>query len=232
MSQAARRLQTTTLSIGEVLSLLRREFPDVTISKIRFLEAEGLVTPERTRSGYRAFTTANVDRLREVLRLQRDQYLPLKVIRERLDEDGEPPADRAAQPADFRPGGGRVRLGPADLAEAVGVPEALVRELSGQGLIAPLPTGHFDEDAYAVVAVIARLAPFGIQPRHLRAFRTAADRDSGLIQQAAGPYRRRSTEQAEEVVRELAALLMTLRTALLRAELARGVRPASDDGLR
>ena len=232
MSQAARRVSTTTLTIGEVIDLLRPEFPDATISKIRFLEGAGLISPERTHSGYRAFAPADVERLRAILRLQRDHYLPLKVIRERLEESSGPDATPAARPADFRPGGGRVRMQRGELADALDEPEALVDELAAQGLVTPLPTGHFDEDAYAVVAVIARLAEFGIQPRHLRAYRAATDRDAGLIQQAAGPYRHRSAEQADEVTRELAALLLALRTSLLRTELVQGVRPAADEGLR
>ena len=232
MANAARRVQTTTFTIGEVIAVLRSDFPDLTISKIRFLEAEGLITPERTTSGYRAFSPTDVDRLRAILLLQRDQYLPLKVIRERLDGDAETTAQPGTRPADFRPGGGRVRLHGDELAEALGVPLDTVHSLESQGLITTLPTGHFDEDAYAVVAVFARLAEFGIEPRHLRGFRAAADRDAGLVHQATGPYRRRSVEQAEELTRELAALLVALRAGLLRAELARGVRPAADDGLR
>ena len=232
MAHAARRVSTTTFTIGEVIAVLRSDFPDLSISKIRFLEAEGLIAPERTSSGYRAFAPADVDRLRSILLLQRDQYLPLKVIRERLDGEVEPGAQPGTRPADFRPGGGRVRLPAADLADALDVPLATVQDLESQGLITSLPSGQFDEDAFAVVAVVARLAEFGIEPRHLRSFRAAADRDAGLVQQATGPYRRRSTEQAEELTRELAALLVALRAALLRAELVRGVHPAADDGLR
>ncbi|MDD2858506.1 MAG: MerR family transcriptional regulator [Candidatus Nanopelagicales bacterium] len=229
MSEAQRPI-TGTISIGEVLSLLKREFPDVTISKIRFLETEGLVTPERTASGYRRFTERDVSQLHAVLTLQRDQYLPLKVIREHLDsETDEAPAAVAGsglRPDDFRAGAGRVRLTRTELAEQVELPEAVVAQLESYGLVSATPGGHYNEDALAVASVVARLSQFGVEPRHLRAFRVTADRDSGLVEQIATPYTkprdREAAARAQETIRELAALFVQLHAALLRAELVRG----------
>lgn len=227
---------TGTISIGEVLQLLKREFPDVTISKIRFLEAEGLVCPERTASGYRRFAQRDVDRLRAVLTLQRDQYLPLKVIREALDGDeeqlrAEAPASTAGsglRPEDFRPGTGRVRLTRVELAEAVQLDESYIAQLEGIGVVWASPTGHYDEDALAIVQVISRLSAFGVEPRHLRSFRVVTDRETGVIEQMATPFSqprdRDGRERQQEVVRELASLFVQLHAALLRAELIRGGR--------
>lgn len=218
-----------TLSIGEVLSVLKREFPDVTISKIRFLEAEGLVTPARTSSGYRRFTDEDTRRLREILTLQRDQYLPLKVIKEHLDQ---PPANAAAtgtglKAEDFRPGAGRLRLTRGELAEATDLDEAYIATLEELGLVWVTPAGHYDEDAVAICQVAARLAGFGFEGRHMRSFRVVADRETGLIEQMITPYSRttgrdRDTRaQSQEAVREIASLFVQLHAALLRAELIR-----------
>jgi len=229
MSEAP-RIITGTISIGEVLSLLKREFPDVTISKIRFLETEGLVTPERTASGYRRFTERDISQLRAVLTLQRDQYLPLKVIREHLDsETSDAPvvvAGSGLRPDDFRAGAGRVRLTRTELAEHVELPEATIAQLESFGLVAVTAGGHYDEDALAVATVVARLSEFGVEPRHLRSFRVTADRDSGLVEQIATPYSkprdREAAARGQETIRELASLFVQLHATLLRAELVRG----------
>ncbi len=217
-----------TLSIGEVLTLLKREFPDITISKIRFLESEGLITPERTNSGYRRFGDRDIEQLRSVLTMQRDQYLPLRVIREQLTEGADPSgavAGTGLRPEDFRPGAGRVRLTRLELAEQVGVAESVIAELEEQGLLWCSPTGAYDEEALAVASTVARLAQYGVQPRHLRSFRVVADRDSGLVERiAAGMDSPRDPDaraRAQETVRELAALFIQLHAALLRAELVR-----------
>jgi len=229
MSEAQRPI-TGTISIGEVLTLLKREFPDVSISKIRFLETEGLVTPERTPSGYRRFAERDIEQLRAVLTLQRDQYLPLKVIREHLDaETDEAPvvvAGSGLRADDFRAGAGRVRLTRTELAEQVGLPEPVIAQLESNGLVVCTAGGHYDEDALAVASVVARLSEFGVEPRHLRGFRVTADRDSGLLDQIATPYTRPRDQEAraraQETIRELAALFVQLHAALLRAELVRG----------
>lgn len=218
-----------TLSIGEVLSILKREFPDVTISKIRFLESEGLVTPARTSSGYRRFADADIRRLRDILTLQRDQYLPLKVIRKQLEQ----PSDTAAasgsgvRPEDFRPGAGKMRLTRSELAETTELDETYIAELEELGLVWISPAGHYDEDAVAICQVAARLSVFGIEGRHLRSFRVVADREAGLIEQMITPFSRTSgaarntRAQSVEAVREIASLFVQLHGALLRAELIR-----------
>ncbi len=225
-----------TISIGEVLSLLKREFPDVTISKIRFLEAEGLITPERTSSGYRRFGQHEIERLRAVLTMQRDQYLPLKVIRESLDSGtmpgdggGEAPvAGSGLRPEDFRPGAGRVRMTREELADACGLDESFIAQMEQLGLVWAAAAGHYDEDALAVMSVVARLSAYGVEPRHLKTFRVVTDREYGMVEQMATPYSnprdRDGRAREQEVVRDLASLLVQLHATLLRAELIRGGR--------
>jgi DNA-binding transcriptional MerR regulator len=215
--------------IGEVLQLLQAEFADVTISKIRFLEAEGLVTPARTASGYRKFSAADVERLRYVLTMQRDQYLPLKVIKEHLGAIDRglrpapvgPPVAPATLPEppglpvadDFGASGIELRLTRDELRAAAKISAELLAELESHGLV--VATGnHYDGDAIVIAQVAQELAAYGIEPRHLRAFRTAADREVGLIEQVSG---QRRTEQ----VRDLAALTVRLHTALVRSRLPR-----------
>ena len=227
MSGEASQAVSGTISIGEVQSLLKREFPDVTISKIRFLETEGLVSPERTPSGYRRFSQHDVDRLREVLRMQRDEYLPLQVIRDQLEEGRAQSAPTVvagsgANAADFRPGAGRVRLTRAELAEQCGLDEAFVRQQEEIDLVWATATGHYDEDALAIATVVARLSAYGVEPRHLRQFRRVTERDHGLVDQMVTPYKNaRDRTREREMVRELAALVVQLHASLLRAELLR-----------
>lgn len=228
------------LGIGEVLQLLRADFPDVTISKIRFLETEDLVRPARTPAGYRKFSPADVERLRYVLAMQRDHYLPLKVIREHLeamDRGLEPPpvaggearAPRGMVPgdgvsaADFRPTRARVRLTRAELAASAGLDEATLAEVESFGLVSPRPGGHFDGDALTIAVTVRQMTEFGIQPRHLRAFKVAADREVGLVEQVVSPLSRQrgpdAKVRADEAVRELAALSVRLHAALVKAGL-------------
>ncbi|MGY4769962.1 transcriptional regulator FtsR [Kribbella sp. CWNU-51] len=215
--------------IGEVLQLLQAEFADVTISKIRFLEAEGLVTPARTASGYRKFSAADVERLRYVLTAQRDQYLPLKVIKEHLGAidrglrpaAGGPPVAPSSLPEppglpvadDFGAAGIDLKLTREELRAAAGISAELLGELEGHGLVVARGN-HYDGDAIVIARLAADFAPYGIEPRHLRQFRTAADREAGLIEQVTGP---RHTEQTEE----LAALAVRLHAALVRSRLPR-----------
>ncbi|MEU6312059.1 MerR family transcriptional regulator [Streptomyces sp. NPDC047014] len=224
------------VSIGTVLTTLRDEFPDVTISKIRFLEAEGLVEPRRTPSGYRKFSTEDVERLARVLRLQRDHYLPLKVIREQLDalDRGEqiripsPTAQGdAAGPGDTVPETPpAARAGRAELLAAVGVDEPQLAEWESYGLLAEAPGGGFDADAVAVAGLVADLGRFGLEPRHLRAMKAAAEREAGLVEQLVAPLRRHRNPQtrahAEATMKELAGLSVRLHEALVQAAL--GVR--------
>lgn len=229
---AAARPPRDGLSIGAVLTQLRPDFPDVTISKIRFLEAEGLVRPARRESGYRQFTAADVERLRFVLAAQRDHYLPLKVIREQLAAadavparprplvavPGLPTADDFDTSADTH-----VRLTRAELVADTGADADLVAELEQYGLIHADQNGRYDPDAARVTSTALAMADFGIEPRHLRAFRASADREVGLLEQIVAPfYRNRdpaTRERAEQMSRELAALSVTLHTLLVKAGL-------------
>ncbi len=223
------------LSIGAVLAQLRAEFPDVTISKIRFLESEGLVSPGRTQSGYRQFTAADVARLRYVLAAQRDHYLPLKVIKEQLDAADEgtvpdlgvprPPRQLVSVGAppsaeDFAADTGN-RLTQEQLLEQAGIDKPMLAELEQYGLIRAGAAGFFDEEAVIVARTVRKMTEYGIEPRHLRAFRASADREVGLLEQIVTPlYRQRdpdSRARADEVVRELAALSVSLHTLLVKA---------------
>jgi DNA-binding transcriptional MerR regulator len=225
------------MSIGAVLDLLRPDFPDVTISKIRFLEAEGLVTPQRAASGYRRFTAYDCARLRFILTAQRDQYLPLKVIKAQLDAqpDGELPlagspygvprlvtvGDDAPADADVTVAPTRVRLSREDLLDRSGVDEDLLTALLKAGVITTGPGGFFDEHAVVILQCARALADYGVEPRHLRAFRSAADRQSDLIAQIAGPLvkggKTGSRDRADDLAREVAALAITLHTSLIKS---------------
>jgi len=199
------------MSIGEVLALLRPDFPDTTISKLRFLEAEGLVEPRRTASGYRKYSRADVARLRYILTAQRDHYLPLRVIREHLADEPQP-----APQVDGR-------LTRAELIDRAGASEELLRDLEEHGLVAARAGGWYDSDALAVATVAAQLAGYGLQARHLRAYRAAADREVGLFAQLVAPLVRSSDPAAQaraaETVRDLAGLSAKLHAALVRAGL-------------
>ena len=227
------------MSIGAVLDLLRGDFPDVTISKIRFLEAEGLVTPERTASGYRRFTAYDCARLRFVLTAQRDQYLPLKVIKAQLDAqaDGELPQTGSAYgvprlvsvDATFDDGAAglsgvaptQVRLRREDLLARSGIDAALLIELIKAGVIKPGTAGFFDEHSVVIAQCARALTDYGVEPRHLRAFRSAADRQSDLIAQIAGPVvkagKAGARDRADDLAREVAALAITLHTSLIKS---------------
>jgi DNA-binding transcriptional MerR regulator len=226
------------MNIGSVLSLLRPEFPDVSISKIRFLEEQGLVEPERTPAGYRKFSHADVDRLRYVLGVQRDHYLPLRVIRdhlEALDNGLEPPVAGAGprsprlvttdSQAPVRPVQEQ-RLTRAELLERAGIGDDLLAALESHGLVVPRGAGSFDGDALVVARTAGELAAFGIEPRHLRAFRGAADREAGLVEQVVRPLRsQRDAEaaaRAEETTREVSGLCVRLHAALVKTALERG----------
>ncbi|MBL1109917.1 MerR family transcriptional regulator [Streptomyces sp. 5-8] len=223
------------MSIGAVLNVLRDEFPEVTISKIRFLESEGLVEPRRTPSGYRKFSAEDVERLGHILRMQRDHYLPLRVIREHLDamERGEAVAlplvgrQRTAEDAPAALEGPTVaRIGKAELLAAADIDEGMLKEWESYGLIAPLEDGAYDAEAVTVASLVAELGRFGIEPRHLRVMKAAADREAGLVDQVVAPLKRHRNPQtrahAEARTRELAALTMKLHAALVKTAL--GVR--------
>ena len=211
--------------IGEVLAQLRAEFPDVSVSKIRFLETEGLIQPARSPSGYRKFGPADVERLRYILTAQRDRYLPLRVIKDQLDADGQDD------------GAGRVRPHPAltdrpagpapltrrDLLEATGLDEARLAELEDFGLVRRSGR-HYGHDALAATRAIVALDRYGVQARHLRVLRASAERETALIEQVVAPILRQRTpgarDRAGQTAREIAAITLRLHAALIYAALA------------
>jgi DNA-binding transcriptional MerR regulator len=247
------------LSIGEVLALLRPEFADLTISKIRFLESQGLLDPERTPSGYRKFYEPDVERLRWILRQQREQYLPLKVIKGRLgveggeDEDGgavavaedEPHAGEPSVPqmTPHRPAAPipspvadavnplqvvhtGVSMTLEELSTACGLSAAQIGELERYGLLAGRPVGgtvYFDEEALIVANLAAGFMRFGVEARHLRMYKTAAEREAGFFEQLVMPMLKqrnpRARRQAVDTLVELGKLGQGMRAAMLRAAL-------------
>lgn len=231
------------LSIGGVIALLGPEFPDLTVSKVRFLENEGLVTPERTASGYRRFSVSDRERLRYVLTAQRNRYLPLKVIREELEALDAAIADGSTTTLLPRPGGEGVpgsvpddfrsdtilRLTRENVVEQSGVEADLVDSLVDAGLIVAGPGGFFDPEAVLVARTASDLAAHGVDVRHLRGFRTAADRQTGLITQIAGPVARQgdadARDRAAELAREIAALSVSLHSTLVTVAVRRALEP-------
>lgn len=234
------------LSIGEVLALLQQEFPDVTISKIRFLESQGLLDPERTPSGYRKFYEPDVERLRWILRQQRENFLPLKVIKGRLEEAGDQPvppdpprlqavaplgslaplASVADDPAALDTGMTSVSMTADELALAAGLTREMLVELEKYGLLAGRSVGAsvlYDDDALLVAQVAAAFLRHGIEPRHLRMYKVAADREAGFLEQIVTPVLKQrnpaARRQAVETVEELTGLGQSLRAALLRESL-------------
>ncbi len=226
------------MNIGQVLDLLRPDFPAVTIPKIRFLEGEGLIKPERTPAGYRKFSTADVDRLRYVLTMQRDHYLPLKVIGEHLDAIDRglepPPVDpvvptvpTVALSADGTPSAesfrrtDNLRLSRKELLKIAEIDESLLEQLEDYGLVTRRTgSAHYDTDALVIAKTARELADFGFEPRHLRAFRAAADREVGLVEQVVAPIRRSrdpgARARAEEAMSEIAALSVRLHATLVK----------------
>lgn len=216
-------------TISEVLAQLRGEYPDVSVSKIRFLESEGLIEPARSPSGYRRFGPADIERLRYILSAQRDQYLPLRVIKEKLAavDLGDKAAPRAAlglvvPPAPEDPGAQRPPLSRRDLAEAAGIGDAQLAELEEFGLIGRSGR-QYGPEALTVARAAAELSRFGVQPRHLRAVKAAAERETALIDQVVAPLMRQRSpgarNRAEETAREIASLTLRLHAAFLEAGL-------------
>lgn len=212
-------------SIGVVLTRLKPEFPDVSISKIRFLESEGLVTPHRTPSGYRQFSTQDIERLRYVLAAQRDHYLPLKVIKEQLDA-----LDRGLEPATPSPRLPRslavapdnaaltpavdVRMTRAELRSESGLAEAELTELEQYGLLARATNGYYDAEAALIATTVAELLTAGLEVRHLRAFKNAADREASLISQLVAAQARQRDPDARERAGSRAAALSAVASRL------------------
>jgi uncharacterized protein len=229
--------------ISEVLAQLRPEFPDISLSKIRFLEAEGLIEPARSRAGYRRFCSADIERLRYILTMQRDSYLPLRVIRERLADDADgshrgsgafgvsaTPGGYGAQEGRRDPAGPGSGLGqvPAELSrrqllEAAGIAEAELTELEDYGLIRRAGRSY-GADALAVARAVAALRPYGVQARHLRAVKAAADREANLVEQVvASQLRQRGAGARDAAARtawQIADLTLRLHATLVGSALA------------
>ncbi len=211
MSTTAKTSATERLlTIGTVTRRLQEEFPDISISKIRYLEDQRLLAPRRTQGGYRLFSEEDVQRLETILRLQRDEFLPLRVIREELSSPS------AAKGAKRRHGARPGITHPEDdvdlseLCERAGVTPALARELEDFGLLAPRNDNGaklYGERDVDVAATCAKLARYGISARHLRTFRTAADREAGLLEQIVSPaLRSRNPERRQAGLEELQSL--------------------------
>ena len=229
----------TTHTIGEVLNRLKGEFEDITISKIRFLEAEGLISPDRTESGYRKFTDADIERLRYVLRAQRDRYLPLKVIKDELDrldaglpvtapsEDGETPASTVAVPVAgdapslTEPDHDQVSLSAAELAERSGLDEDALSALRDHGLLDDPP---HDGDDLRIATLAAELLETGLEARHLRMYKQFADREISVAEALVAPLLRQRNPDSREAATKRAQSLATAGGALHRALLTRQLR--------
>lgn len=232
------------LSIGEVLNILKDEFPDVTVSKIRFLESEDLIHPERTSSGYRKFSEADIGRLRVILRLQRDHFLPLKVIRERLEEMDTAEANGAGQGAlafdetppvleeeeVFRGVSTGVSLSREELAHTSGLTAEQIRELTSYGLITPKETGtddgeRYDEIALEVAKLSKELLDLGLEPRHLRIFRSSVDRWASLAEQMVLPLTKQRSPEARQAAADTVRELVRVGNKLIQTLLREAVTP-------
>ena len=220
-----------TMSIGEVLKLLTPDFPDITLSKIRYLESEGLVFPQRTSSGYRKYVNADVERLHYVLTTQKKTYMPLKQIKKQLDAMDSCsviPITKAAtaqtiiSPEEFRKPA-ITRLSDVEIAEKAGVELQFVIDLANVGIIGPDQSGFFTADDIQVVSTASALSEFGIDARHLKSVKNAASRQADLISQVVTPLVRSNKdgarEQAEEMSRQMSALVVSLHAVLVKNEL-------------
>jgi DNA-binding transcriptional MerR regulator len=194
------------LTIGTVCGMLKSDFPDISISKIRYLEDQGLLAPRRTQGGYRLFSEDDVERLETILRLQRDEFLPLRVIRQELSSTGS--RDRKKRRAGLTAEEPELDL--RELCERAGIDARLARELEEFGLLAPRTESgqkRYRELDAEIALACGRLAQFGIAPRHLKGFRTAADREAGLIDQVVGPaLRARNPERRRAGMEDLESL--------------------------
>jgi DNA-binding transcriptional MerR regulator len=239
------RFTGVTRSIGQVLATLKGDFPDISISKIRFLESEGLIAPQRAPSGYRRYSETDLERLRYVLSVQRDHYLPLKVIKEHLEaiDAGAPPpavpslatpaagtgdgsADGSADPrpvpaAPPPPPKPPMRMTRAALLEASGLTDAALSELERTQILQPRRgTVYYGRDALTLAIAARRMAEYGIDGRHLRAFKMSADREVGLVEQAIAPHLRRAGGN-RDVQGEVTQLVISFHAALVRTAMER-----------
>ncbi len=219
-----------TLNIGEVIDRLRDEFPDVTVSKLRFLESEGLVHPARSRSGYRQFHKADIERVRYILRQQRDHFLPLKVIKKKLatwERGEEPPLPLpGGPPPDAYFAVSRARMTASELAQAAGVSMELISRLVEHGVIDPRKGEkgpEFGDDDAIIVRSAHRLVSYGLEPRHLRSLHLAANRETDLLTQLAGPLLRHPSpanrQRAAEILADCAQAAREMQDAMVRLQL-------------
>lgn len=239
MASSESRPRGASRSIGQVLATLKAEFPEISISKIRFLEAEGLIAPERAPSGYRRYAETDLDRLRYVLAVQREHYLPLKVIREHLElmdrgqtppavaglrsapEAGGSEAGAEASKAATPPAKPPLRLSRDELLEASGLTESALVELERTQIVLPKRgSTHYGRDALTLAIAARRMAEYGIDGRHLRAFKMSADREVGLVEQAIAPHVRRSGAN-RDVSGEVTQLVISFHAALVRTAMDR-----------
>ncbi|HET6713223.1 MAG TPA: MerR family transcriptional regulator [Actinomycetota bacterium] len=236
-------------SIGEVLVAVKTEFPDITISKIRFLEAEGLIEPERTPSGYRKFYVDDVERLKSILRMQRDEYLPLKVIKERLlkqdvegeaeegeggtegGAEGEAEAEAADEGLAEAPTG--LQMSIEEMSAATGVERERIKELESFGIVCshgPDGARYYDGDDYIVLSIVKDFFRFGIEPRHLTMYKHFADREAKFFEDLVAPRLRQKNPDARRLAAEtLVDLSVTSRKfkqALLRTNMREDLRGA------
>ena len=218
-------------SIGEVLVAVKTEFPDITISKIRFLESEGLIEPERTPSGYRKFYADDLERLRSILRMQRDEYLPLKVIKERLlqheaGEDGEDAVgvdEEAASTDDLAEAPTGLQMSLEEMSTATGVDRDRIKELQGFGLLTahgPEGARYYDGDDYIVLSIVKDFLRHGIEPRHLTMYKHFAEREASFFEALVAPTLRQKNPDARraasQTLGELSVTARKFKQALLR----------------
>ena len=231
-------------SIGEVLVSVKTEFPDITISKIRFLEAEGLIEPERTPSGYRKFYVHDVDRLKSILRMQRDEYLPLKVIKERLlkqDAGPETPieagegadGDEASVVEEIADAPTGLQMSIEEMSTATGIDRDRIKELESFGIVCshgPDGAKYYDGDDFVILSIVKDFFRYGIEPRHLTMYKHFADRESSFFDQIVAPtLRQRNPDARRTAAQTLAELSSTSRKfkqALLRTNLRDHLRSA------
>ncbi|MEY4993359.1 MAG: hypothetical protein RIS82_481 [Actinomycetota bacterium] len=213
--------QVKLFNIGQVLAVLSPDFPDLTPSKLRFLEEQGLVSPQRTNSGYRKFTEIDIERIQIVLELQRDQYLPLKVIRAYLadlDAGKQPSLPGSSAPAPQLSGARNKRFTTLELTTETGITDALIAESQDVSLIGQEP---FDVSDVEIARSIVHLQRFGIAPRHLRGLKASADREIGIIEGVVAPVLSKkdtgSRSRAAHYAAEIESQFSAIRSELIRS---------------
>jgi len=222
-------------SIGEVLVTVKTEFPDITISKIRFLESEGLIEPERTPSGYRKFYEKDLERLRAILKMQRDEYLPLKVIKDRLLQqesadgevvEGEAPEEGPEPPEELAEPPTGLQMSIEEMSAATGIDRERIKELESYGLVCshgPESARYYDGDDYIVLSIVKDFFRFGVEPRHLTMYKHFAEREATFFESIVMPQLRQRNPDARRTattsLTELAKASRKLKSALLRTNL-------------